>query len=136
MPPLFRFFPPKPAKKYNPVLVPNSILLPRSALVPVDPKMKERKFDGSLNKNPAHGPVNAYAMGSDPGGIGFAGADAGYGNSNYGLNPYGEAKNKKFRKNKKEKAMFEELENRMPDSLYDRRPGIFYDRMPDLHPVP
>lgn len=135
MPAPFSFFPPKPAKKkYGPILVPNSTLLPRSALVPVDPKIKERRFDGSTNRNPAHGPVGAFAMGSNPGGI-DVGAGGGYGNTSYGLSPYGESVSRKFSKNKKEKAMFEDLESRMPDSLYDRRPGIFYDRMPDLMPV-
>lgn len=114
---LFAFFPPKPVKKYNPVLVPHSILLPRSALVPVDPKTKERRFDGSTNRNPAHGPVGAFAMGSNPGGVDI-GAGGGYGNTSYGLNPYGEGISRKFSKNKKEKAMFENLEERMPELLY------------------
>jgi len=112
---LFAFFPVKPVKKYNHVLVPNSTLLPRSALVPVDPVTRKRKFYGSTNRNPAHGPVNAYAMSSDPGGISI-GAVGGYGNSNYGALAYGESISIKFRKN--ENAIFEELEKRMPEFMY------------------
>ena len=116
MPAPFAFFPPKPVKKYNHVLVPNSILLPRSALVPVDPKTRERKFDGSTNRNPAYGPVGAFAMSSDPGGVSVT--QGGYGNSNYGLNVYGEGISCKFSRSNKERAMFETLHERMPELLY------------------
>ena len=111
MPVPFMFFPPKPAKTANPYLNANSSLLPRSALVPVDPETKERDFDGSTNRNPGHGPVNAYAMGSDPGSVSAGspggGPSSGYGASNYGAKAYGESHDIKFHLSGKQNAMFE-----------------------------
>ena len=113
MPATFRFFPPKAKATHNPILVANSLLLPRSALVPVDPKTRERKFDGATNKNPAFGPVNAIGMSS--------GIDVGgYGNSGYGARPYGESveRKSKFHLSKNERILFEDLEERMPEFIY------------------
>ncbi len=85
---LFKFYPPK--KKKNPYLVPNSDLLPSSLLTPLSKNAKARKFNGAKNKNTAFGPVNAPALSSAlpiiPGPT-----TGGYGNSNYGVLPYGES---------------------------------------------
>ena len=85
---IFQFYPPK--KEKNPILLPDSNLLTSSNLVPLSKNAKKRKFCGATNTKPAFGPVNAQPIASAlaiiPGP-----SIAGYGNSNYGALPYGEA---------------------------------------------
>lgn len=104
----FRFYPPKKQQDIN--LVPATTIVGQSALVAKSTAAKKRKafslgLDPAIMKAvslgvdpatmlPPYGPTQATAMGSDM--TGNFGGDAryGYGNSEYGAQPYGEARDR------------------------------------------
>jgi len=97
---IFKFYPPK--KEKNPILLPDSNLLPSSILVPLSKNAKLRKFKGATNTKAAFGPVNAQGMSSALSVIPGP-STGGYGVSSYGALAYGESVTKKA-KTKKEKS--------------------------------
>jgi len=97
------FFPPK--TETNPILTADPVLAGSSALNPLSKAAKKKKRKKKCKAGDKecermigpYGPVNAFGMSSTIGGAdGSSPAPTyGYGNSNYGARPYGEAINKR-----------------------------------------